>query len=781
MKNKNTKISHAAAAGVAAPLLAGFFYFLAQCLCGPSSIKTTAAALIVLSLAVGLFCFATLRDRLTLPVLVLALVCVMGGISTSYAVSGKFALQEFLKLLCAFCLVLILLSLCRGKDPARAMAQVLATCSAFAGLVSIDLLSTRVISGLFQLLMSPFTPDYADMAGVEAGIRMVSIFENANIFAGVAGLGVLLSLSLAVAEEPGSRRAFHTCLLYINSLAFVLAFSMGASGAIALAFLAYLLLEQTSRRPGTLVLMVETLVLVILPAFLISVTSFQTWDGAIRPVPMLCAIVGTAALCLLDRYAGVKVAGKLKGKAVLVVILALLCALAVFVLAAYHWTSGADLAAGERLRRAIYPQPGSYTLVADEVPVSVSVESQDQRETMMHTSTTLYRGPLSGAAFTVPEDSLVVYLNFYADGDAALESVTCQGEESYKVPLNYPLLPGFIANRLQGLWANENAIQRFVFFADGMKLFHRSPVVGLGLGAFENGIRSVQSFDYETKYAHNHYIQSLVETGVVGLVLFLALLGVSALAVVLTRWKKKDGEVVECHPLVPALGAALVFMAVHAATEVVFSTYPYLPVAFGVFGLIGLCCGQVFSFKWLGKVVRTVLLGVIAALLMTFGVLLMCNTMARSMVTQQPTMNTLVTAAATDPFEWADYALSYVNNTLTAETVDKATMDQADEFAEKLAKVDSNTIPVYLAEYYFRTDRPEEALKMIDKYVNYVSSRASAWQTAFDLMERYEEDTDAYRREVVRIGQMLETWNAENMGTITLSEQSQAFLARMGQ
>ena len=54
------------------------------------------------------------------------------------------------------------------------------------------------------------------------------------------------------------------------------------------------------------------------------------------------------------------------------------------------------------------------------------------------------------------------------------------------------------------------------------------PVLGQGLGAFENGVRSVQSFEYDTKYAHNHYIQTLAETGLVGLALFLGLLGISA-------------------------------------------------------------------------------------------------------------------------------------------------------------------------------------------------------------------------------------------------------------
>lgn len=42
----------------------------------------------------------------------------MDGISTLYAVSGKFALYEFLKVLASFCLVLFLLAIAPGKGVA---------------------------------------------------------------------------------------------------------------------------------------------------------------------------------------------------------------------------------------------------------------------------------------------------------------------------------------------------------------------------------------------------------------------------------------------------------------------------------------------------------------------------------------------------------------------------------------------------------------------------------------------------------------------------------------
>ena len=279
---------------------------------------------------------------------------------------------------------------------------------------------------------------------------------------------------------------------------------MGASGMIALAFLVLLLLERKDRKASLLVLMVETFVLALAGAFPIFLTSFGGWNG-IQPIPLLCAVGGGALLCLLDGVLRAKVAGAMEkgGTKVFALLLGgVLVLLAAFAAAALTLTGPADLAAGESLRRAEYPGAGEYTLnIQATGPVTVTIESQNQQETMMHTSTVLYSGSADGARFTVPEDSLVTYFNFRAKEGLTLSEASFTGEAgTTALKLEYSLLPGFIANRLQGLFANENAIQRTVFFADGMKLFRRSPVLGLGLGAFESASPGVQSFYYETKY-----------------------------------------------------------------------------------------------------------------------------------------------------------------------------------------------------------------------------------------------------------------------------------------
>lgn len=755
------------------PALGAGLFFLALCLCSAATAKSTAALLILLTLCAVFLFWERLRDRLTAPALALGLMVLMGGLSNLYAVAGKYALYEFLKLLSSFCLVLLTLAFTGERVPERRAASVLEGCCVIAGLVSVDLISTRWISTPVLGLLAQFTPDYADPAAVEQGVRILSMFEAPNPFAGMMGVGVLLSLGLAAASErPGARRVHLACLA-VNSLAFVLAFSMGACAMIVPAFLVLLALTDREHRTGLFLLMAETLLVTLLCAFPISLTSMTAWDG-VRPIPLACTIAGAAALCALDLLVGQKLADRLKhhGKAVVLFAAALLAGLALFLLAACTLTTGVTLSPGESLRRSAYPAPGDYTLAAEaEGNPAVAIESQNREDAMMHTSSELYRGPLSQAAFIVPEDSLVVWFTFRSEGETRLESVEYSGEAgSGKVSLGYRLLPGFIANRLQGLRANQNAIQRLVFFEDGLKLFRRSPLIGLGLGGFENGARGVQSFPYATKYVHNHYIQALTDTGIVGLALFLGLLAVSALAV----WRGRK------RPLAPALGGALVFMALHGAVEVDFSYYAFLPVGFGVFAVLSLCCGDCVPLPaWAEKkgARAGILLG-ICALTALFGVLLGRNIAAQNLTAQGADFAQLAQAAELDPFEKADYMLSYVVRAAGSE-VDGETRAQADEYALRLGERDSNSIPIHLARYYLATGRTELGFQMAEQYVTYIASDAEGWQKAFALLEEYEQDTPEYRAGVVRIADLLDQWNGQNLGHIELDGQAQSFITRM--
>lgn len=743
--------------------------FLVICLNNEESVKGLTMLLMAATLIFGFFRFGSLQKQITLPLVLLMAITAMGLISTAYAPSGKFALRGVLFLMCALCPCLIF-SMCKEKSPitGRFPAITLAAAASLISLLSIDHISTRLLSGPVLAALGQFTGVFDGISGLEEQVRLTSIFDAPNVFAGCAGIGVLLSLTLATSATGKAERRLHLAMLYTNALAFVLAFSLGATFSLGLGFLFYLLLTKKDDRRALTMLLVQTLAAVLLAVIPISIFAFGGWNG-IQPIPMLCLLLGGGILCLADHFLTPRLTELLRvsGKKLLIITAVCILAAAGFAAAACLWTGSSCLSAGDSLRRAVYPEAGNYEVAAEhQGSVSVTIESQNRQQAMMHTSTILFSGDLEDAAFTVPEDSLVVYFNFTAQSDATVAAVSYTGTAgSGSVPLDYKLLPGFISNRIQGLFANQNFIQRGVFFKDGLKVFAQSPLVGRGMGAFEVSLFSVQDFHYETKYVHNHYIQTLLETGIVGLLLFTALLAASGWMILKARKQKN------AHPFLPALGALMVFMAIHAGVEVVFSSGFYLPLAFGVFTLTGLCCGNALK---LPQPVRTGALAAGGILLLTFSILLSCNLRAASLGQNAQSMDDFHRAARLDPFEWSDYAISYVAN--APEQQAPEVLAQAEEYAARLDKLQSTTIHFRLAQYYFQLGQPQKAMEMAEKQARATISSSSWWNTLLELVQSYDDGSEGYRTQVHQLLQLLDQWEQEHMGEILLEEHIQSYV-----
>ena len=755
------------------PVLA-VFYFFVTCLMLQGCNKGITMLLLLAAVAAIILAGERLGQRMTWPALLLGLYVVMDGISTLYAPSGKFALYEFLKVAAAACMALLLTALEpeRPGRTGRCAATVLETAGALASLVSIDMVSTQLLYKLLNALTAPLGAPVL-LGNVLQEQRLKTIFENPNVFAGCAGVAILLALGLAVSTDDKKERCLHLSCLLLNSTAFLLAVSRGAMAAVAAAFLLYLLLERGQRRAVSFVLMMETLALSGAAALCV-LPAYAAAGQTIQVLPLLAVLAAAAALCVLDIFAGRPLALRMarRMKTVNIVLLAALGAVVLLAAAAVSWTGAITLQSGESITRGAYLGEGEYTLHVDaDGPVMVTVQTQTQEDAVMNRKQTAYKGEADGATFAAPADNRSVTFQIRADEAVHISSIRYEGTASGELKLKYKLLPEAIAGRIQTLRSEGNVVQRLVYIKDAMQLFRRSPVVGLGMGAFENGIYSVQSYHYETKYVHNHYVQTMVDTGVIGLALWLGLLGTSAAAVI-RRWRR---ERTETQTMASALGALLLFLMIHAAVEVIFSNGYFLPFGLGALAVINLTCGQMLPLRRAGDKARRWMVRAEGLGLVAFVVLLTMNLWAAQLA-RRGTYDAAAQAAEVDPYEWADHKLAYVYNASAEEALPENMQETLVRYMADLEKLNSNSVPKYLAEAYFNLGNVEKGFAMLEKYVDYTSSDPNTWDTSFRIVMQHSNGSEAFRQGAAQLLEKLERWNQQNLGAITLSEDVTAYL-----
>ena len=262
-----------------------------------------------------------------------------------------------------------------------------------------------------------------------------------------------------------------------------------------------------------------------------------------------------------------------------------------------------------------------------------------------------------------------------------------------------------------------------------------------------------------------------MDTGIIGFVIFMSLLASLAAAV----WFGRKSGV----QFAPALGGGLVFLMGHVMTEMVFSTYPYLPVAFGMFAAINDCCADKMPAPKPLKKTRVrggILIGY-TAFLFACGLVLGGN-VASYQIAEGNTPEDYEEAIKLDLISWENHAVDYLYAALGQEA-DAETREQADRYALRLEEKGSTEAPYHLTSYYLETGRMEKAMETARLYVSGRIADVYAWQWMLELLEQYEEDTPLFRDGIMELARMREEWNENNIGTITLTEENEAFLARV--
>jgi len=87
------------------------------------------------------------------------------------------------------------------------------------------------------------------------------------------------------------------------------------------------------------------------------------------------------------------------------------------------------------------------------------------------------------------------------------------------------ILPDTLRTRIENINFNQHSVlERFTFYKDSIKLVKEYPVFGAGGGGWAVLYEKYQNNPYTSRQAHSFFMQSLVETGIVGFAVLLLLL-----------------------------------------------------------------------------------------------------------------------------------------------------------------------------------------------------------------------------------------------------------------
>ena len=496
-------------------------------------------------------------QRLSVPVLGLLAFAIVYGAAAIYTPFGVSGMKEFYKLLAAFSLAVILLArFDRRHVPGLLWGS--ASVSSVIALISLDMRCGQVLFGPFNSLMNALGTDYTSALPAYLTARVNGLYNDANVTACLFSLSLFMALYLLKSSTCVWRRLAASLLAGINAVSLLLTGSRGALLCFAVSCLAWLLAERASR-VGLFILLLETAVAMLAAAVPASSLVTNGDEAAVA----LCLLSGVV-LFALDTLAGRRLEPLLSNhqKVVLAIVgvVAVICAAygvaAMTVKSSYTFDSTGFVA------RQVDLPAGTYTLAAPmDENIRVTLLGQTAYEKMRDQYETLYDSSFGETEFTVPEGLVMTRWQLYALEGTVVEGVKLSDGQMFQ--LGYPLLPAFIADRLLMGMGNSFSL-RVEFDKDAWKIFCTAPLLGRGLGSTENVTRSVQSFQYESKYAHNHLLQTMADTGLAGTAFaLLFVLGAAWLCLQAVR-REKDS-------LAAALLAAWVMMNLHSLMEINFS------------------------------------------------------------------------------------------------------------------------------------------------------------------------------------------------------------------
>ncbi|MBE6963502.1 MAG: hypothetical protein E7443_02735 [Ruminococcaceae bacterium] len=762
-------------------LFGGLLFLSATVMTGWMSVFLAAAACVTLFL-LGKRGAENFREHLCIPVIGLLLFALANGAAAIYSPFDETAVAEFYKIFAAIALFAVAITRFEKKHVRGLLWGMAGVCAAIS-LLSIDLACDGILFEIFRSVTEILGGSYTGME--DAGGRVGGLYNNANVFAGLVSVGAVSALYLADSEEERGKKLPAWLLVGLCAQGLLLSASRGGLLCFGLALLVWLIAAEKTARLRLFLKML----LAAVAAGAASAVAAAAVRGGTAWLALMVTVLSGAAMWGLDRFLAGRLTGLLSGRGKLVAatlaVIFLLCA--GYVIAAVAVKGPYTFTESGHLRREIVLEAGDYTVSGDwdgEVYVWVSTENREQL--FLDIGDVAYDGLLENAAFTVPEGTRQVTFGISAQPGTVLRELVLS--DGTKIPLDYPLIPGFLEDRLQGnLFLSSSFLLRVQFMKDALTLFAQKPLLGHGLSSTENLYAAVQPFRYESRYVHNHILQFMSDMGLFGLLSYLLLAGGAAW--LLIRKLRQEREMQTAMLL-----GGWVMINAHSLMEINFSVRSYQCVAMVFFAVIVIACGHPLiqaasvrgriAAKRAGIAVQALL----CLYLAVFGGLLMSHRTVNeeaavfSGSSVQEYMDAWRSYIRRDVFTTAQHKLNFVGNAVRADG--DQYREEMERWAGDLRRSGTYTNCSGLARhYYLPKGAYEEMFACSREGIAQVASSPDGWNLQMNFYRSEvlpviePEELDVYLDGVLALETYLEAYNAERMEEISLTEENEAFLS----
>lgn len=742
---------------------------------GRMSMILTGLALLA-ALPLGRAPLRNLRSRLCVPLLALLALALMTGLAAIYSPFDEGAVKEYYKFLAAFALAVILLFRFEKKH-VRGLLWGVAGVSAVISLLCVDSACGVGLFDAFNSLVGHLGMAFVDLE--QGGNRVNGIYNDANVSAAILALGTLVALYLEDTAETVKRRLLACLLLGISAMGFFLAVSRGAIFSFALALLVWLLVTGKGNRLQLFVRMLFSAGVVLL----LSIPCFKALPEG-GGLPLWLTLAAGLPIFLLDWGLGTRLFAlaekHIRAAAITVSVLAALAV--VYVVAALTVSGPYVLDATGRLSRTAALEPGkTYTVTGDwDGDPQISVFIMDDADMMMGSYRDVFSGPLKGAEFELPPETKQI--SILIDGEEGTELRSVRFSDGTELRLGYPLLPSFLAERMQSdvfMW--RSIMMRVQYDKDALKLFAQSPIYGHGLSSTEGLYTAVQPFYYESLFVHNHILQVMSDMGLLGLIPFLAMLLGSAWLLLRALLKKQDVK------MAAMLLACWVMMNFHSLTEINFSIRAFQCIAYVLLLMPVVLYAEAPARETVRRWGGLALAIGFWLYLAVFGALLESHRMVDREIEDFSTssvtefLDTLKSYVRRDVFVREQKMLTYVANAVQLNS--SSYNRELRLYAEDLRKYGTYTAASGLARYYYLPrGEYEELFACSREGIAQEASSKDAWNLQLDfyrtevLPAAGEENAEVFVDGVLALQAYLTEFSEGRLEEIELSRENQGFL-----